>query len=868
MDFIFTQNDFELDMADPGVTPALAYWQKCFNDNKFQALYELGFDAAIKGQIKTASFEFLYFIAEKFVESLTNIPEIELLCGNLEVNTSDDTKSSILNSVPFVIGAEFINEEWLGNIFTKLTDIFNREISSYSGTVAQYMTDKRQDLRIPERVFFHLVENKKSSDYPFAFLATYATTLNSQSNGKNNVRHMPLSYALKEFQNDQSKLLALLSCLNKAADVSPLINEFVDSGEMLHALKLTSEEAYEILKAIPALEECGILCRIPNWWRQKTSSVKLSVKFESKSMLGFDSLLSMIPELSVDGVALNRKDINDILQQTNGLALIKGKWVEVDKERLKNLLDKMDEYSGDISFFEAMRMKSGMEGQDDEEVTFNNKDFVNEIIKRLTNANEIPKPKVPSSVNAELRPYQLSGYAWLSLMSELKLGACLADDMGLGKTLQVLTLLESFRTKNKSAKILLIVPASLLGNWESEAKRFTPKIPVNILHGRSKSVLEKELKEKISFLTVTTYATATGIEGLQKINWDVVILDEAQAIKNAGTKQTKVIKKIPAGLRIAMTGTPVENNLSNLWSLFDFLNKGLLGSADEFQKFTKNIGDTPQGYKKLRNIVSPFILRRLKTDKSIISDLPDKVELLDYVSMSKNQIVLYRESVKELAEQMEEDADITAIERSGIILSTIMKLKQICNHPDQYLGQGDYVPSESGKFEMLREICETIHEKREKVLIFTQFREIIDPLAEYLGKIFQRNGLIIHGGTRVKKRSELVDTFNNTNTAPFMILSLKAAGVGLNLTGANHVIHFDRWWNPAVENQATDRAFRIGQQKNVFVHKFVARGTIEERINDVIESKKSLAENVVGSGENWITKLSNQEILNLMRFKA
>ena len=866
INFIFTEHDFELDVADSAVTPALTYWQNRFKEDKFQALYELGFDKGL--MTKAASFDFLSLIARKFVEEfLTNIPEIELVRGNLKADIPAGIKDSILSSVPFVLGAEFINDEWLANIFTKLVDIFNKEVSAYSGTVAQYMTDKRQDLRIPERVFFHLIESKKSADYSFAFLATYATTITDK--GKQCVRHMPLYYALKEFKNDQPKLLALLSCLKKAADVSPLINEFVDSGEMLHALKLTSGEAYEILKVIPALEERGILCRIPNWWRQKTSSLRLSVKFESKSMLGADSLLSMIPELSIDGVALKREDIRDILQQTDGLAMIKGKWVEVDKERLQNLLDKMDEYSGDISFFEAMRLKAGMDGHDDEEsVSFSNGDFIDETVRKLTNANEIKKPKIPASVNAQLRPYQLSGYAWLNLMSELGLGACLADDMGLGKTLQVLTLLESFRTKKQSAKVLLIVPASLLGNWESEAARFTPKIPIHILHGRSKPTLEKELKDSSSFLTITTYTTASGLEGPQRINWDAVILDEAQAIKNAGTKQTKVIKKIPAGLRIAMTGTPVENNLSNLWSLFDFLNKGLLGSADDFRKFTKNIGDTPQGYKKLRSIVSPFILRRLKTDKSIISDLPDKVEQIDYVSLSKKQIILYRERVKELEELIEDTDDMSAIRRSGVILSTIMKLKQICNHPDQYFGQAGYVPSESGKFEMLREICETIHEKREKVLIFTQFKEIIDSLADYLSEIFHRKGLIIHGGTRVKKRSEFVETFNNSNTAPFMILSLKAAGVGLNLTGANHVIHFDRWWNPAVENQATDRAFRIGQNRNVFVHKFVAKGTIEERINDIIESKKSLAENVIGSGENWITELSNQEILDLMRFTA
>ncbi len=856
LDFIFTAKDFDV---DTGEDHTLSYWQQRFTDDKFHALYELGFSETVSTENRAASFNFMYLLAENFIEFLTNIPEIELIRGNLTANIPEDMKHRLLNAIPFAIGVEFITDDWLDRIFAKLVDIFNREVSTYVGTVAQYISEKRQGLKIPERVFFHLVENKRSAEYPFAFLATYATTVPT---AKGQIRHMPLAYALKEFKDEHQKLLSLLACLNRAANVSPLVSEFIDSGEMLHPLKLKSEEAYKLLKVIPALEEQGILCRIPNWWKKRSSSIKLSVKFKEKSKLGIDSLVSMLPELSVDGVELNSADIKDILQQTDGLALIKGKWVEVDKERLQGLLNKMDEYSGDISFFEAIRLKAGIE--EEEEITFSNEDFLGETVKKLCNASAITKPAIPSTVHATLRPYQVSGYAWLNLMSELHLGACLADDMGLGKTLQVLTLLENLRQHDENAKILLIVPASLLGNWESETKRFTPKIPIHILHGRSKNILEKELKKDLPFLTVTTYSTAAGLEGLQKINWNIVILDEAQAIKNAETKQTKVIKKIPAGLRIAMTGTPVENNLSNLWSLFDFLNKGLLGSANEFREFTKQIGNTPKGYQKLRNIVSPFILRRLKTDKNIISDLPDKMELIDYVTLSKRQIVLYRKAVQDIQEIMENE-ELHGIERSGLILGTLTKLKQICNHPDQYLGANNYTPSDSGKFEMLKEICETIREKREKVLVFTQFKEIIDYLADYLGDIFHRKGLIIHGGVTPKKRTEIVETFNTTNYNPFMLLSLKAAGVGLNLVGANHVIHFDRWWNPAVENQATDRAFRIGQNKNVFVHKFVAKGTIEERINDIIEGKKSLAENVIGSAENWITELSNQEILDMMR---
>ena len=447
-------------------------------------------------------------------------------------------------------------------------------------------------------------------------------------------------------------------------------------------------------------------------------------------------------------------------------------------------------------------------------------------------------------------------------MAAFKFGACLADDMGLGKTLQVLTFLDELRTQKPDSKVLLIVPASLLGNWQKESARFTPDIKIRILHGMTSTTLEKILRGKLSFLTVTTYTMAAKLEVLQEINWDVIILDEAQAIKNPGTKQARNIKKIPAELRIALTGTPIENDLSNLWSLFDFLNKGLLGNMDEFAQYTKSLDKNPQNYQYLRKMISPFILRRLKTNKSIISDLPEKLEQIDYVELSKKQVVLYRKQVADSEKHIKETIGIS---RKGLILATITKLKQICNHPDQFLGQELYKPSESGKFETLREICETIFEKRERLLVFTQYKEITNYLDDFLKNIFGCRGLVLHGGTMVKNRSQMVELFNGEKYIPYMVLSVKAAGVGLNLAAANHVIHFDRWWNPAVENQATDRAFRIGQKKNVIVHKFVTRGTIEERIDELIEKKKSLAENVIGSGETWITELNDDEIISMMR---
>ena len=390
---------------------------------------------------------------------------------------------------------------------------------------------------------------------------------------------------------------------------------------------------------------------------------------------------------------------------------------------------------------------------------------------------------------------------------------------------------------------------------------------VHILHGRGAKALGEEVLTCASFLTITTYGMAARIKELENVTWDCLILDEAQAIKNPLTDQTRQIKKLKSRMKIAMTGTPIENELTNLWSLFDFLDKGLLGSSTEFKRFCKDLSQHPEGYAKLKNMISPFMLRRVKTDKSIISDLPDKLEQIDYVSISKKQTVLYRQQVEELARKLQEKSN-SSIERRGLVLASLTKLKQICNHPDQYLGQQAYSAKDSGKFELLRSICETICEKRERVLVFTQFKEITPYLDDYLAEIFHARGYVLHGGTPVKTRSRIVEAFQGEKYVPYIILSVRAGGTGLNLTRASHVIHFDRWWNPAVENQATDRAYRIGQKNNVMVHKLVCKGTIEEKIDEMIASKTELAQNVIGSGgENWITEMSNEQLLSIMRLE-
>jgi non-specific serine/threonine protein kinase len=440
--------------------------------------------------------------------------------------------------------------------------------------------------------------------------------------------------------------------------------------------------------------------------------------------------------------------------------------------------------------------------------------------------------------------------------------------MGLGKTIQLLAFLSA--CENLRAASLLIIPASLIANWQGEIARFAPALRFRVVHpgagpGASLKPLAQAALDQLD-LVITTYAMAQRCEWLQQRSWEYVVLDEAQAVKNPGAKQTRAIKKLRARNRIILTGTPVENRLSDLWSLFDFLNPGLLGSAAEFRAFCKTLRQDPSGYARLRGVISPYILRRLKTDKSVIADLPDKVEMKSYAPLSKKQVVLYEDLVGELRDKLEESE---GIRRRGLILASLMKFKQLCNHPDQYLGTGDFQEQDSGKFARLREICETILAKREKVLVFTQFRELTRPLHDFLAGLFGREGLVLHGSVPVRQRKGIVERFQNPEVyTPFMVLSLKAGGVGLNLTEASHVVHFDRWWNPAVENQATDRAFRIGQKKNVVVHKFLTRGTIEERIDQMLADKAELFDKVVAkSGENWITEMGDEELMGMFRLQ-
>ena len=814
-----------------------------------------------------------------FAKRLSQTPDLEILRHKVRILIEEDELRRYLDCAPMMIGSEYLSANLLEVVWEGLNNAFTRAIKSYDGSVEDFIRTYSPNVHLVGRVFFHLVENK-SGNYPFAFMATYSTGINKQGRSK----HLPLKHALQEYENDNQKLLELLATVYVAARKSSLITDLLETGELFHPLAWTAEEAFSFLKETTIYEESGILCRIPNWWKGSRSSVSLNFSAgDSKpSFVGMDAILNFNAQLFLGDMQISEKEARQLLNESEGLAFIKNKWVAVDPEKLKQTLDayekakKMMDKEG-LTLKDALRLQLVPEkildvNTEEIDCGISNGKWLKSVIRKLLDPALITSVKPDKEFKAKLRGYQQKGLNWLYFLHSLQFGACLADDMGLGKTIQVLAFLNMIKSDFKKSgetnkASLLIIPASLISNWENEIKRFSPDFKFHIAHPGVNSrkngvVKEKKLLDTFDFV-ITTYALVQKYEWLQSYPWNYVILDEGQAIKNPGTKQAGAIKNLTSYNRIIMTGTPIENRLSDLWSLFDFLNPGLLGNASEFKQFSKSLSDNPSGYSRLRKLISPYILRRLKSDKSIISDLPEKVEMKTYAPLSKKQVLLYERKVEEIKESIDETE---GIQRKGLILSSLMKFKQICNHPDQYLGTGGFEEKESGKFLRLREICETIYDKREKVLVFTQFKEMTEPLHDFLESIFNRKGMILHGSVTVGKRKKIIEQFQSASYVPFMVLSLKAGGVGLNLTEANHVIHFDRWWNPAVENQATDRAFRIGQKKNVIVHKFLTKGTVEEKIDMMLEEKSKLSQDVIASaGDALITEMKKDELMDLFK---
>ncbi len=819
-------------------------------------------------------------------------PEAAKARGALVAPPPDpEALDALARAVPPMRGAELVTPELLAAVWADMGSALSEEVAGHTDGVQGFLAAHHSVWNVVGRVCFHLAENKRDAECPFAFLATLAHRVSKQAK----VQHLPLGRALQESagERDRRRLLGLLSPLLRAAERSAFMRELVDSGDVYHALSWTPREAHRFLRDTPLYEQAGVVVRVPDWWSGRSRPrpvVSVSVGSRAPASLGMQALLDFDVALTLGGQKLSKSERETLLASSDGLVWIKGRWVEVDRERLASVLGHWSDLqrraqAAGISFAEAMRLLAGAEigsaepgdagiasggpgsGREWSEVIAGKW-----LAQRL---ETLRSPRVRSAIEAgaglarPMRPYQKRGVEWLWSLRHLELGACLADDMGLGKTLQVLAVLSLARREPDAGTDLLVVPASLIDNWRLEAERFAPQLSLLIAH--PSRIATRRLAQlpraevEAHDAVVTSYATLARVGWMSEHPWRSVILDEAQAIKNPSARQTRAVKALRARWRVALTGTPVENQLGDLWSIFDFLNPGLLGSAKAFDRFCKTLAArTSGGYAPLRALVHPYILRRLKTDRAVITDLPEKTEVNAYCLLSKRQAVLYQQSVEELRSRLAEQAK-DGIQRRGLVLAFLMRLKQICNHPSQWLGDGEYAAAASGKFARLRELCEPIAARQDKLLVFTQFREMTEPLAAYLGGLFGRAGLVLHGGTAVKKRQGLVERFQQDERVPFMVLSLKAGGTGLNLTAASHVVHFDRWWNPAVESQATDRAFRIGQRRNVLVHKFVCRGTVEERIDALVAGKQRLAEEILtGGAETALSELSNEELLALV----
>ncbi len=695
----------------------------------------------------------------------------------------------------------------------------------------------------------------------------------------------------RRFERPQEQLL---TGLGYAGRFFPPIQQGLQEQNST-GVTLSAQEAFDFLRdCAPLLERSGFGLLTPPWWNKPGTQLGVRLQLGSTSSLqgdasvssghlNLDKLVRYRWELSIGDTALTHEEFNALVALKSPLVQIRGQWVQLDPEQIETAIrfwEKQKDLIGDMSLHEALHL--GLGGEDEhnglpvEGVEMDR--WLTNWLDKLRGDETLELLPPPPELQAELRPYQQYGYSWLHFARRWGMGVILADDMGLGKTIQTLTLVQQLKDElgGLPAPILLVCPTSVVTNWQLESERFTPDLKT-LVHQGADRLREDEFTgaaQEVD-MVLTSYALVRrDAEAMCRMDWLGVALDEAQNIKNANTQQARVVRKLSADFRLALTGTPVENRLSELWSIMHFLNPGFLGGQRKFRKQfilpIEKYGDE-EAVQKLRQLTRPFILRRVKTDPTVITDLPEKQEVKVFCHLSEEQATLYQAVVQDAlaAIEMQDADDIT---RKGMVLSMLMQLKQVCNHPAQYLHQAEtYNPFEdnnrSGKLRRFHALLDEVLAEGDRLLLFTQFTEMGGLIKRYIQERFGAPVLYLHGGVPAKKRADLVGRFQSEDGPPVFILSLKAGGTGLNLTNANHVFHFDRWWNPAVEDQATDRAFRIGQTRNVLVHKFVCLGTLEERIDLMLEEKKALADSVIGSGENWLTEMSTANLRDLVKLR-
>ena len=711
------------DDSGDGLSPiARARLARAWERGSGHALFDLGtteLDAPL-----APGLAFLRDLGRAFVTRLCAVPDLEERRERVEVDCPRDERARLAGAVPPMDGAEYVDGDWVAARWDELNGAFADEIRAHRGPVAAWLHARHPSWHTVGKVCLHLAENRGDDDHPFAFLATYAAR--AGAGGK--VQHRPLAQALEESsaRKDRQALLNLLVPLQRAAEQVPWLNELVDSGAVYEAMAWTPAEAHQFLQSIPAFEAAGLVVRVPDWWRARRPprpEVSVRVGDKKPSALGTDALLDFSVGVALGDDKLTAAEVRELMASSGGLVRLRGQWVELDRERLRQVLDHWERVrrqaeEGGLSFLEGMRLLAGA-GRSDAEATalaaaegwsrVEAGAWLARTLEGLRGPDGLAAADPGADLHGTLRPYQKTGVAWLAFASSLRLGVCLADDMGLGKTVQVLALLllHKRRARGGEPPHLLVAPASLLANWQAEIERFAPSLTTLVAH--PSAMPARELADLAGArldgidLVITTYGTLARVEALRAREWSLLVLDEAQAIKNPGARQTQAVKTLKAQARIALTGTPVENRLGDLWSIYDFLDPGLLGSAREFSAFVKRLAERrDESYAPLRRLIQPYLLRRLKTDRAIVADLPDKTEVKAFCLLSKRQAGLYQQTVDELERAITGKAQ--GIERRGLVLAYLMRLKQICNHPAHWLRESAWDEDGSGKLTRLREI--------------------------------------------------------------------------------------------------------------------------------------------------------------------
>ncbi|MBC7544483.1 MAG: DEAD/DEAH box helicase [Candidatus Sericytochromatia bacterium] len=666
----------------------------------------------------------------------------------------------------------------------------------------------------------------------------------------------------------------LLTDLARAATVVPAIRRTLDEIDPQHARLSTAEAGDFLLHAAPRLLEMGIALRVPIWWQTPVRpTVRLQLETpERLPSLGLDAVCDFRWEVAMGDGQISPDELQALANAKQPLVQWRGRWVALRPEDLSKAADWLEKRptAGRAGLVEAMRLQVDAAEWDDAGITpVVTAGWIADVLSGELSERLATVPP-PATLHAVLRPYQQRGLDWLTFCDQLNIGACLADDMGLGKTVQLLALLASRRAVGETGTTLLVCPMSVVGNWQREAGRFVPSLRVYVHHGGSRqtgAAFAKRIAD--TDLVITTYGlVARDLKLLQAVSWERLVMDEAQHVKNPDSRQAKAVVAVPARQRVALTGTPVENRLDELWSIMHVLNPGLLGGRKPFQdRFALPIErerDVATA-ERLRRLIGPFVLRRLKNDPAIITDLPEKLEMKAFCNLTGEQASLYQAVLDDMLERIE---GLDAMARRGLVLATMTKLKQICNHPALFLHDDSALAGRSGKLIQLEDCLTDVLSVGDKALVFTQYAGMGHMLQAHLLAVFGITVPFLYGGTSQKARMAMVDAFQSVDGPPVLLVSLKAGGVGLNLTAATHVIHYDRWWNPAVENQATDRAYRIGQTRTVQVRQFVCLGTLEERIDRMLEDKRDLADRIVGTGEGWLTELSTASLREVLALSA